>query len=307
MADIEEGSAPAAADGAAQGYGRVMASGDSVAGPALVRGAEVQRQAQGVCFYFKIDTVLARVTVDIRYGAATVQTLDLTYRRPVASFALADNGMQVSGSLIARFGAPPRCSAIQGDFVVARDGQATVQDSRFRGDVVVWDSPERLVLERFSTFVSPSCEVRVELADSTVDQTTRDAITALVRLIYVDQIAYEVTVFATLPLVTLPQIKVGVIEIDAGTRILYRPATAMQSGQVTLAVKGRERYGAEFEYDGAVANWDYGIVRPRDAEHMPPGFEPQPRKLALVSNDKPGAADQAAAAAAPAGDTRGRP
>jgi len=143
----------------------------------VLSGARVRRDVDGVQFDTDIDPNVARVATSLKFGAATSGILTLTPQSPVSRIDLQAGSARVMGSLMTRFCAPPSASSLQADLVVSAGPPATVasagnaqeptSDFVYCGDLLTWDNPEALVIQRFTTYATPTLHLDVDLTDST--------------------------------------------------------------------------------------------------------------------------------------------
>lgn len=146
----------------------------------------------------------------------------------------------------------------------------------YRGDILTWDSPPRQVLQRYATYVTPTLLMGVELVDSTKSEQTSGALSTLVRFLYAGQVFNEQTLSATVPQIDLAGFSIGGLTVDIGGRLTYRPASPLQSGEVDAVLTGRDSGLPAFNFNAAIATWNWPSVRPRNCSTLPP---PEPIRM----------------------------
>jgi hypothetical protein len=242
----------------------------SVAGPSIVPGMQVEREIYGAMFQISTDETYARVFINAQIGRSSTRGLEMTHDLSVSSIDLQDGASRLSGSFAVRFCTPPTPSSIFADLVITHDNSSPHNNSGatpdrlrrvFRGDLVTWTSPHKLVVQRFSTYSLPSLEAVVELTETASNDQTGDNILAFVNLRYAGQTFAAASVFATNPRVTLAKNAIGSLTINEGAIITYRPATPMQDGQVRLSLTATESGQIPYVYDSVIANWKWPVAR----------------------------------------------
>jgi hypothetical protein len=198
-------------------------------------------------------------------------------RNPPSARGTRDDGAKAGGTKVDHAGSGTSDLSIWGWFGGASAVRpAPPRNIAYRGDILTWDSPPRQVLQRYATYVTPTLLMDVELVDSTKAEVTSGAISTLVRLLYAGQDFNEQTLSATVPEIDLAGFSIGGLTVDKGGKLTYRPASPLQSGEVTAVLTGRDSGLPAFNFNAAIATWNWPSVRPRDCSTLPP---PQPIRM----------------------------
>jgi hypothetical protein len=274
----------------------------TVAGPPVLAGAKVRREVAGARFEIEIDPIVARVTTSLQFGSATSGALVMTPQSPVSRIDLQVDSARVTGSLMTRFCAPPSASSLQADLVVSNGRASAVADAgvgpeppselAYRGDLLTWDSPVAEVVQRFTTYVTPTLHLDVDLTDSTATEIDSGALSATVRFVYVTQVIGAETLSATSPTVGLPKFSAGRMTVAPDGLLTYRPATPLEAGEIKANLSVVDGGLAPFTFDAAIADWTWPLVRPRNCSTLPTA-EPRVMQLGVPSSSGPDTATTA--------------
>jgi hypothetical protein len=216
----------------------------------------------------------------------------MTPQAPVSRIDLQDGSARVMGSLMTRFCAPPSASSLQADLVVsarapaalanAVNGQERSSEFVYRGDLLTWDSPVAQVIQRFTTYVTPTLHLDVDLTDSTAIEVDSGALSATVRFVHVTQVIGMEALSATSPTVGLPKFSAGRMTVAPNGSLTYRPATPLQGGQIKATLSVVDAGLETFNFDATIATWNWPSVRPRNCSTLPVA-EPQVMQIGVPS------------------------
>ncbi|MDR7377104.1 hypothetical protein J2X19_001762 [Rhodoferax ferrireducens] len=200
-------------------------------------GASVRRDVDPVVFRIFVDPEVARVSVSVAVGDATINGVILDYRTRTAPFSLAAGPCRIEGTLMLRLNEAPGVSALYLDGVVQSlaDGSACARRESgppalaraFRGDLVQWRSPSRTVLLRDRHFLTANLSVQIDvLPDEAVGQM------ATLTFFIGGQLLLSVPVRLAGSVSLNQDVRMGETIIRAGARFSLTPPSPVTNGSL---------------------------------------------------------------------------
>ncbi|HEX8642926.1 MAG TPA: hypothetical protein VF702_03325 [Allosphingosinicella sp.] len=215
-------------------------------------------------FQLFLDPGVARATVTVQLGDATMNGVTLDYRQPASPFSLAAGACRIDGSLMLRVNEAPSVSTIYVDAVVtgpadgstcsiaapAAQSGAPPPPTAFRGDLVQWRTPERLVLMRDRHIVAGMIAVQVDVVPNAAEGQA-------VELSFFNgsQLLWSTVLSQTREATLLEDLVSGTSLIKAGARFTMTPPTAAATGNVRAVGLTIFTGGTSVDASGVLSSW----------------------------------------------------
>ncbi len=207
-------------------------------GPPVDAGARVRRDILPAVFEIVLDPAVARATVTVFLGEATMNGIMIDYRNPVAPFSVGAGGCSMTGTVMLRLNDTPNVSALYIDSVVSGSpdpAKCTATARRavsgptraFRGDLVQWRTPVAIAVLRDRHLLTASVAIEVDV----VQQTGGDQ--AILLSLFKGAQRIWSTPVTNAGAVTLTQdVAMGEIVVRNGARFTITLPSALSQGQL---------------------------------------------------------------------------
>lgn len=210
-------------------------------------GMAVERDFGSVTFALYVDRKLARVDIDVRLSGRSLAKYTLTPKTNTTSLDLLNGDAGLRGSLVANFAYPQGRSTLAGDFKVV----SASKETPFRGDVISWRSPDKLIFETQITWLTPELYAQTNIFFDTGQPVQVFFVSGaqILRTVTLSQGANDVVV--------TEGITYGTVQIQPGMTLHLQPATPTQDGEVFLKGTFASSNLPEVKYSAAIATWGY--------------------------------------------------